>query len=60
MRCLHAPVAVERLHRVADDRLLRCTEVAPNSRVAQGIIDRTADDLWWRQPWKTVDMPWPS
>jgi hypothetical protein len=54
MCCLYASVAAERPHRVASDRLLRCTGVALNSRGAQGIIDRTADDLQRRRPWKTA------
>jgi hypothetical protein len=54
VRCLYASVAAERPHRVANDRLLRCTGVALSSRGAQGIIDRTADDLQRRQPWKTA------
>lgn len=54
VRCLYASVAAERPHRVANDRLLRCTGVALSSRGAQGIIDRTADDLQRRQPRKTA------
>jgi hypothetical protein len=54
VRCLYASVAAERPHRVANNRLLQCTGVTLSSRGAQGIIDRTADDLQWRQPWQTA------
>jgi hypothetical protein len=52
--CIHASVAAERPHWVANDRLLRCTGVALSSRGAQGIIDRTADDLHRSQPLETA------
>jgi len=54
VRCLYASVAAERPHRVANDPLLRCTGVALSSHGAHSIIDRTADDLQRRQPWKTA------
>ena len=44
-RFLYAPVVAERPHRVANDLLPRYTGVALSSREAQGILDRTAEDL---------------
>jgi hypothetical protein len=43
VRPLDAPWVAERPHRVAHDRLQRCTGVALRSRGAQGSIDSTAD-----------------
>jgi len=45
VRSRYAPVVAELPHRVAHDLLQRCTGVALSSRGAQGIIDRTAEDL---------------
>ena len=45
VRWLYAPLAAELPHRVANDLFARCTGVALSSRGAQGIIDRTANDL---------------
>jgi hypothetical protein len=49
VRYLYAPVAAELPHRVANDLFARCTGVTLSSCGAQGIIDRTAEDLrTWR------------
>src|SRR5262245_55871332 len=45
VRYLYAPVAAELPHRVANDLFARCTGVTLSSCGAQGIIDRTAEDL---------------
>src|SRR5215472_10980241 len=45
VRALYAPLIAELPYRVANDLFHRCTGVALSSRGAQGIIDRTAQDL---------------
>jgi hypothetical protein len=51
VRALYAPVVAELPHRVANDLLPRCTGVPLSSRGAQGLVDRTAQDL---QPWQAA------
>lgn len=50
-RALYASVVAELPHRVAHDRLQRCTGVTLSSRGAQGLIDSTAPDL---QQWQAA------
>ena len=45
VRARYAPVIAELPQRVANDLLARCTGVALSSRGAQGLSDRTAQDL---------------
>jgi hypothetical protein len=51
VRALDAPGVAERPHRVANALRQRCTGVALRSRGAQGLIDRTAQDL---QRWQAA------
>lgn len=55
-RGLDAPVVAERPHRVAHDLWPRCPGVALSSRGAQGLSDRTAQDLQrWQAPRETPE-----